>query len=318
MIDVACIGILVADSIVQTVDHLPEKGKLKLVDRIQLFSGGCAMSAAVDLSILGGKAALLGKCGQDGFGRFLKGELEKYNINLEGMIFDESVDTSASIVLLDKSGERSFLCGIGGNGEYTDTDIDYDVIAQSNIVFVAGTFLMPKFDGQPCANVMKRVKEMGKITVLDVVWDDTGKWMKTIEPSLKYIDYFIPSIEEAEKLSNQTKPDEMAKVFFDKGVKHVVIKMGSSGSYVQTEPDTQGVLIPAYKVKALDTTGAGDSFCAGFTYGLSHGMDAYEAADFANAVGAHCVMEIGATSGIRPYEDMIQFMEKFEGKGRGK
>lgn len=172
---------------------------------------------------------------------------------------------------------------------------------------------MPAFDGEGCAQMLKKAKGMGKCTVLDTAWDDAGRWMDVLEPALKYVDYFIPSIEEAEKLSGETDPDRIADVFFDKGVKSVVIKLGKRGCYLRETYESEPQYFPAYtSVKAVDTTGAGDSFCSGFLYGLANGFSLPEACRLANAVGAHCVMATGATTGIQPYAEIQKFIEEQE------
>ncbi len=310
MLDVACIGIVVADCITKTVDHIPEPGKLGLVDSLNLYTGGCAMSAAVDLAKLGADTALLGMVGNDGFGDFIRGALDKSGVDIRGLKVSGAHATSASVALVNSEGERTFLHCLGANGAYTDTDVDFSVLSDARIVFVAGTMLLPSFDGEPCARVLARCREMGKVTVLDSAWDDKGRWMDVLAPCMPYIDYFIPSVDEARMFAGCEDVAEMADRFFDRGVSHVVIKLGSDGCYVRESREQEGVYLPAYSgVRAVDTTGAGDSFCAGFLYGLSHGMNMVESARLGNAVGAHCVMAVGATTGIRPYAEIKQFME---------
>ncbi len=312
MYDVACIGIFVADCIAKTVKEIPEAGKLGLIDSLKLYTGGCATNAGLDMKKLGADIALLGMVGNDGFGSFLKSEIEKYGIPTEGIKVSDDYSTSASVVLVDESGERTFLHSLGVNGKFTDTDVNFDVIENSKVVFVAGTMLMPEFDGEPCARVLKKCKEMGKITVLDSAWDDTGRWMDVLRPCMPYIDYFIPSIEEARMFAEgREELSDIADYFFDLGVKHVAIKVGKKGCYVRETKDSEGILLPTYTgIKRVDTTGAGDSFCAGFLYGLTHDMDMVESAKFANAVATHCVMEVGASTGIRPYAEIKKFMDE--------
>lgn len=270
------------------------------------------MNAAVDMKKLGADVALLGMVGNDGFGSFLTGELKKLGFTTDGIKVSDTDATSASVVLVDPSGERTFLHCLGSNGKFTDTDVNFDVIADSKVVFVAGTMLMPDFDGEPCARVLKKCKEMGKITVLDSAWDDTGRWMDVLRPCMPYIDYFIPSIDEARMFANGLeKVEDIADYFFDLGVQHVAIKVGKDGCYVRETKEAEGVTIPTYLgIKPADTTGAGDSFCSGFLYGLTHGMDMVESARFANAVATHCVMAVGASTGIRPYAEIKKFMDE--------
>lgn len=309
MFDVTCIGILVADAIARTVDGLPESGKLQSIDKIELFTGGCATSASIDMSRLGLNVAIIGKIGNDGFGQFMSAALKDEKVNIEGLKADDSIGTSASIVTVDSNGERSFLHYFGANAEFGINDIDYSIIQNSRIVFVAGTMLLPKFDGIQCAEFLKKAKEMGKYTVLDTAWDSKGRWMNVLEPCMKYIDLFIPSIEEAAMLSGKEEPEEMADTFLAMGVKTAVIKLGKKGCFIKGL-NGEKHLIPTYtKIKAVDTTGAGDSFVAGFLTGLTKGWNLYECGKLANAVGTHCVMAAGASTGIKSLDETLRFME---------
>lgn len=310
MTDIACIGILVADIIAKPVDKIPGAGLLERISSIGIFSGGCAMNTGLDLAKMGLKAAVLGKIGEDSLGDFLEAELIRHNIDVRGISKDGKLQTSASVVLSSASGERSFLHTVGANAGFSAEDINYDVIADSDIVFVGGTMLMDSFDGEDCAKVLKKCREMGKTTVLDTAWDSKGRWMKLLAPCMPYIDYFIPSIDEAIELSGKKAPEEIADVFFDMGVKKTVIKLGTEGCYGREEKNGEGIYVPSYRVDAVDTTGAGDSFCAGFLAGLSKGLSFKDSMRFANATGAHCVMSMGASTGIKPYGEIYKFMEE--------
>lgn len=311
MLDVACMGILVADVITQTVDALPERGKLALMDSIRLYNGGGAMSSAINLSRLGARTAMLGKVGQDGFGQFLTGVLAQNGVDITGLVADPAVDTSASVALVDSGGERTFLHCPGSNGAYREEDIVYEAAAGAKILFLSGTTLLPSLDGAPTAVVLKKFRDMGLVTVLDIAWDDTGRWMELVGPALPHLDYFLPSIEEAEMLAGETDPDKIADFFFDCGVRHVVIKLGKRGCYFRESREADGHIIPAYTVDAVDTTGAGDAFCSGFLYGLSKGMSMEECCRLGNATGAFCVQAVGATSGMKDYDTVRKFMDEY-------
>ncbi len=313
MYDVVSVGILVADAMAKPVSSIPEKGKLGLVDSIALYTGGNAATCAINVSKLGLKSAVLGKLGDDGFGRFMASELQAKGVETKGVSIDKEHGTSASLVLVSPDGERSFLHCTGANGHLTERDIDYGVIADTNIVFVTGGLLMPAFDGEECAKFLKKCKEMGKTTAYDVCWDDKGRWMDLVGPSMPYIDYFMPSIDEAIELSGGlTDPDEIADKFLTMGPHTVVLKIGKKGCLVKTK-DGKRYEVPTYmKIKAVDATGAGDSFCSGFLSGLSQGWDLEKCAKFANAVGTHCVMMAGASTGIKPMADILKFMDEYE------
>lgn len=121
MIDVVCIGILVADVIAKPIDSIPAKGLLGLIDGISLHNGG-AMSASIDMAKIGLNTAILGKVGNDSFGEYLKSALIENNINIDGLAVDNKYQTSASVVLSDSGGERTFLHCIGANGTFSKDD----------------------------------------------------------------------------------------------------------------------------------------------------------------------------------------------------
>jgi sugar/nucleoside kinase (ribokinase family) len=307
MFDVVCIGIIVADVLAKTVDNLPDKGKLARVDSIELFTGGCAVNSAIAMARLGINTALIGKAGNDGFGNFISESLKKENVDIQGLVTDNQCSTSASVVTVDSTGERSFLHSIGANGEFTAEDINLDIINNSKIVFVAGTMLMPKFDGKQCAGILRYAKESGCITALDTAWDSTGRWMEVLEPCMEHIDIFMPSLEEAIMLSGEKEPEKIADAFLSMGVKLAVIKLGKDGCYIKSDKEQH--LIPTYtQYKAVDTTGAGDSFAAGFLTGYSKGWSLYQCGVLANAVGTHCVMSAGASTGIKSFEETMDFI----------
>ncbi len=313
MYDVVSVGIIVADCIAKPIQKMPERGKLEFVDKISLHTGGNAATCAINVSKLGMKSAVLGKIGGDGFGLFFLDELKKHGVETAGLKIDPEATTSASLALIGADGERSFLHSRGANGLLVEADLNYDIVDRTNIVFVTGCNLMPKFDGPECAKFLKKCKEMGKTTAYDVCWDPTGRWMEITGPAMPYIDYFMPSIEEAVELSGGlTDLDEMADKFLSMGPHTVVIKTGKKGCFIKTKKGER-LEVPTYtRIKAFDTTGAGDSFCSGFLSGLSQGWDLERCAKFANAVGTHCVMAAGASTGIKPMKDILQFMEDYD------
>lgn len=312
MFEVTCLGIIVADAVARTVDSLPEEGKLQLVEQLELHTGGCATNTAIDLAKIGIKASVIGKIGNDGFGNFVINELRKQEVNTTGVKVIDGLNTSSSVVIINSRGERSFLHCLGSNAQLMEEDIDFSIIKESKILFVAGSLLMPKFDGEPTARVLKRAKELGVYTALDTAWDSTGRWMNALAPCLPYLDLFIPSIEEAEMISGKKDVEEISDLFLDMGVKLAVIKLGKKGCFIKSSTGEK-YTIPTYTdINPVDTNGAGDSFVAGFLTGVVQGWDLYKCGKFANAVGTHCVMQVGASSGIRSMNEILEFMKKYE------
>ena len=212
MVDVTCLGILVADVVGKPVDEIPTRGKLTLVDTMELHTGGCASNTGTALARIGVDTAIIGKVGSDGFGDFVINSLSKHGADCTGIVRDDAVATSATMVMVHGDGERSFIHYLGANATLTEDDIDLDMVGRGRILHVAGSFLMPAFDGEPTARVLKKAREMGVVTTLDTCWDSRGNWMKLLEPCLEYVDYAVPSIEEARMVTGREKPAEVAQV----------------------------------------------------------------------------------------------------------
>ncbi len=308
---VACVGILVADVIVEPVNGYPGRGVLKQVNGITLHNGGNAMTASINLTKMGVPASIVGKVGEDMFGTYLRSRLDAVGVDTRALKTDPSTQTSASVLMISEDGERSFFHCVGTNGTFGIDDVDFDVIAEADLVFVTGSFLLDRFDGAETRDFLKKCKEMGKTTFLDVCWDAKGKWGELLDMSMPYIDFLMPSIDEAVEIAKRTDPDEIADVFMSKGAKNVVIKMGKTGSYLRLAGEEKGRIFPSFKgVKAVDTTGAGDSFCSGFLAAYARGEDPVFCSEFANVTGALCVTATGATTGIRTYEETLKFKEE--------
>ncbi|MEN3185076.1 MAG: carbohydrate kinase family protein [Atribacterota bacterium] len=310
MARITCVGILVADLIGRPIDRLPEKGKLMLVPEMELHVGGCAHNTGVVLRKLGEEVTVVGKVGKDDLGEVVIRSLERHGVDARGVALDEVYHTSATMVILDTAGERTFLHYPGTNSCLRAQDVRDEFLADVQIVHVAGSFLMPGFDGEETALLFRRAKGLGVITSLDTAWDDTGKWLATIKPVLPHIDIFISNRDESSRISGKTSLVEIAQFFLDWGIKIVAIKMGAEGSFIMT--DEEKIVVPPFRVKVVDGTGAGDAFAAGFLTGYLKGWDLYEVGRFANACGAMCVQKMGATEGVGTLGEVLAFMKQPE------
>ncbi|MCK5595544.1 sugar kinase [bacterium] len=309
MADVVCLGILVADVVAKSVNDVPGRGKLGIVEKIELHTGGCASNTGSALKKLGIDTALIGKVGTDGFGDYVVEEMSKSGLNVEGIKRDKETNTSCSLALVEDDGERRFIHCYGADGTFTEDDVDWDIIKGCKILHIAGSFLLPTFDGIQTAHVLEKARSMGITTSLDTAWDAKGKWRETIEPALKYIDIFLPSIEEARMITGLDSEEEIADFFLKYGMKIVSLKMGSKGCFVKSSKD-EVVKFPIFGIDAVDATGAGDAFAAGFLAGALKGWNLHKMAELACAVGACCVEAMGAKAGIRSLDETMKFIEE--------
>ncbi|MDE0690228.1 MAG: sugar kinase [Candidatus Poribacteria bacterium] len=306
--DVLSLGIYVVDVLGRPIDEFPEKGKLVLFDELEIHTGGCANNTAIALTRLGLSAGAMGKVGTDAFGDLILQKLRDNGVDTVGMQQDPGSSTSFTFVAVASDGERTFYHYIGANGELCEADLDWEVIKSAKILHIAGALVMPCFDGAPMANVLQKAKTLGITTSLDTAYDATGKWMETLEPCLPYVDMFMPSIVEVEHLTGLSDAREIAQFLRrNYGIHTIAIKMGEDGSYVST-PEREH-FATAYPVTAVDATGAGDAYVAGFLAGTLMGWDLKATAELASATGAACVTAIGTTAGIQNLEETLKICQ---------
>ncbi len=312
MSDIVNIGICCVDAIGQTVDDFPPPGGLRLFDKLTMTTGGNAVNCSIALAKMGVDCDVIIKVGEDPLGKFVISELERHGLSSAGVKSDGSMHTPYSFVCVLKSGQRSFFHTVGTNGTLCYDDIDMNIVKKAKYCFVTGTMVMPTFDGKQTARVLKEAQQAGVKTLLDTVYSDAAtaeEWEACVGPALPHLDYFIPSQPEAKTITGLDEPSAIAKALQKRGCKNVVVKLDADGVFCLDQNGKETV-VPAYKVEdVVDTTGAGDSWCAGFLAGLQKGMDMPKAALLGNATAAHCIQAPGASTGIASYEEIQAFQK---------
>lgn len=306
--DILCVGQLVTDILVKPVNSVDYNVDTKRVEQILVKNGGDALNTAIDLAKLGNKIGFVGKVGDDSFGDFLLKTIRSYDIDLQGLKIVKDASTSSVIVLINEKGERTFLYHGGTNDTFQFEDINTSLIDGCKIVHVGGTYLLPQFDGDGAAKLFHLAQCKNKLTSMDVTSDTTGRWLSVIKSCLRYLNFFMPSYKEAKSITGKEKPEEIADFLQNEGVETVIVKLGKEGCFVKGKD--KGFYFPAYDVRVVDTTGAGDSFVAGFLTGLLQKWDLEKCTQFASAVSAHCIQQLGATTGIPSFNEIIKFIEK--------
>ncbi|MCC6123477.1 MAG: carbohydrate kinase family protein [Pirellulales bacterium] len=284
---ILCIGQLVADIVVRPVDGMPFPGRTDPVGELQLLSGGCAANTAAALAKMGAAARVVAVVGTDPLGDAVLADLVAAGVELGGVIRDPSAATSACIVLIGTNGERSFLYRGGGNELLANRHVSDEVLKAARIVHVGGAMKLTDLD---LADLMRRAKSLGRETSLDTDWDIHGNWMRKIERAMPNIDYFLTNEEEAAMLTGKEDFRAAAADLLARGPKAVAVKRGAHGSLLATRGGAEE--FSAYRVPVFDTTCAGDSFVAGFLYGVSRGRPLDESMRLGNAAGALCTTQI--------------------------
>lgn len=308
---VVTMGVHILDILGRYVTRIPDGQNIDLIDEIRLTVAGTAGGTAVDLAKLGAHVVAMGAIGMDEPGNFVRFTMEKYGIDVSNLVRKNGVQTSCTMLPIRPNGSRPALHVRGTNNEFNLDDINWDALAQADYLHFGGTCLMDKIDGQPTAEVLKFAKEHGVVTTWDILAIDRPDLLDLFEPGLPYVDYFMPGLEEAELITGMKDRQDIIKFFLDRGAKHTVFKMGGEGSSI-AGCDMDELRIPAFKSNVVDSTGCGDSYCAGFIVGLSMGWDLYKAAQLGAACGGLVVSGLGSDAGIVNLEETIKFMETAE------
>lgn len=306
--DVLCIGLMVCDIIIKPVDKNIFEVDSTRLETLKMASGGDSLNAAINMAKLGISVGLVGKVGKDAFGEYLVHEAQKFDVITSGIIYSDEYSTSTSIVMVDASGERHFAYYGKANDSLCLKDISEKLFNEASIIHVGSSMALSSLDGYGISELFKKAKFSDKITCMDVTWDSSDKWIEKIEDALYYTDIFMPSYEEAKKITKLKTPEEMKEFFRKYGLKILVVKLGSKGCYI-SDFSNDYYIKTFNNVKVYDTTGAGDAFVSGFLAGITKGFSLYDSGVLGNAVASHCVMELGATSWNKSFNEIEIFIK---------
>jgi sugar/nucleoside kinase (ribokinase family) len=155
--------------------------------------------------------------------------------------------------------------------------------------------------------ILGRAHAAGLATSVDTGWDSLGRWIEDLAPGLPWTDLLFVNQDEAQRLGGASDIRNAAHRLLEGGARTVVVKLGAQGCAVF---DAAGELrVPAFDVAVVDTTGAGDCFAGAFLAAIERGLGRAEAARFANASAALSVQRLGATAGLRSWDETRTWME---------
>ncbi|WP_270749927.1 ribokinase [Fusobacterium hominis] len=286
--------------LVTICDRAPNGGETLLGSEFFQIPGGKGANQAVTIGKLGSRVVILGKVGDDLFGKELLSSMDKNGVDIQ-FIEKAPVSTGIAKIVVEKNGQNRILVVPGANSyvdiEYIDNHLD--VIKDCDVVI--GQLEIPI---STVEYAFKKAKEYGKITILN-----PAPAIKLSEELIKNSDYIIPNESELEVITGMKIESfdgiiEAAKKVIKMGVKGLIVTLGEKGSlYLGGDKFTKH---SAYKVKAIDTTAAGDSFIGGFVTRLDLGVD--KAIEFATKVSAISVTKRGAQTSIPTMEEVENFV----------
>lgn len=296
---VVVIGSLNMDLVVEA-DRPPQMGETVQGNQVHFIPGGKGANQAVASARLGAKTAMLGAVGGDAFGGELLSALKREGIDMEAVkTLADSHTGIASIVL--SQGDNQIIFVAGANGQVTPADIDLfeQKIAQADVVL-----LQLEIPLETVVYAAAKAKELGKTVVLN-----PAPARVLPDELLRNVDVLIPNESELYLLAQtgaDAKLEEAMTALLQKGVGTVVTTLGSKGAAYLTAQGESGS-VPCHRVTVVDTTGAGDSFNAGFSYALAGGAAVGDAVAFATKVAALAVTKLGAQAGMPTLAQVEEF-----------
>lgn len=306
--DAAIFGLVVADVIAEPMNLRapPAPGGLALLNSLTLHTGGNVCNTGLAMAKLGMKVAAAGMVGKDVLGRAVIERLKQGGVDTACLFATDQAQTSATVVAVEPGGERVFFHtpGVTPLLDAKAFRNCIELFSQCKWVQIGYFGLLPTITPDlPVLLRELRAAAPGTKIALDTV-NPPAMW-ELLEPILPEIDLFAPSRTEAIALTGETDPAAMAARFLrhmpDQAL--VAIKLDAQGCYIETE--SGGRTIPAYKIQPVDTTGAGDTWFGGLLTALIKQMPIDRAARFANRVAADCCTEIGATAGVKTFEETL-------------
>lgn len=305
--DVYVYGDVNIDVVVPGVESLPEPGSEVDVPVMETFVGGGAALFALGLAKLGLKPVFQGSIGKDMYGEYIRSLFVQLGVDDCLLLDSDSKKTGISLSFTTEK-DRCFLTYRGTNEGLSLKHLDLNQLPGAKHVHVTG------YEGATnhaeYLDMLTKIHAMGDVTVsFDVGWDMTGVWYEGIYELLPMIDVLFMNETECRHYTRTDDVEIGARKLAEKAGM-AVIKLGKDGAMAIR--DGKKYFAPAYKVAAVDTTGAGDSFNAGFVYGFLQGLPMEECLKCGNGCGALSVTKLGGNTGFPFREELEKWIAEHE------
>lgn len=293
--------------LVAVTERIPAVGETVIGTDFQIHPGGKGANQAVAVARLGYPVRLIGRLGRDPFSVRLRTNLESAGVDVTGVATSEG-NSGVAVIVVSKEGENSIVVTPGANSNVTPEDISANIQTIREAGIVLAQLEIPIETVEYLALTCERE---GVPLILD-----PAPARDLSEGIFSRIEWITPNESEAEFFAGldpgngeKPAPSEMAKRILNKGGNGVVLKMGAHGVYLASQAGL-GDLVPAFSVKAVDTTAAGDAFNGGFATGLMRGKPPIESARFAAAVAGISVTRTGAQPSMPTTLEVDRFIEE--------
>jgi sugar/nucleoside kinase (ribokinase family) len=301
---IAVIGVHVLDTHALRVESIPDGSDGALVDTIRMSAAGTAGGTGLVLQRLGAEVHSIGAVGHDPIGDTLLALLAREGIDTSRIVRLPEVQTSASVIPVRPNGDRPAWHCIGANGALTLEHIDLGSVAGLDHVHLGG----PEFLGGPAAGeLLADARARGASTSVDVLAPGDPDLLAWIGDCLPHTDYLLPNDEQVLGFTGESSLEAGARALVALGVGCVAVTQGAKGALVVTAEET--IEVPAFSIEAVDTTGCGDAFSAGFLRGVALGLDLRGAAELGCATAAQVAQGVGTDHGDYDLDSVREFAE---------
>jgi sugar/nucleoside kinase (ribokinase family) len=290
-IDVLVVGELNVDLIL-TGDVTPAFGQAeKLVDDAALTLGSSSAIFACGMARLGLGVAFIGKVGDDEFGHLVLRTLQERGIDTAGVVIDPTIKTGLSVIL-SRPDDRAILTHLGSIAALRYDEIDQTLLPRARHLHLGSYFLLDSLRPDIPA-LFDAARTHGLTTSLDTNYDPTEQWNSDLAEVLVRTDVFMPNKTELHAISGVDNLAAALQAMAGPGLQ-VAVKLGPDGAIAQREDEV--VRADPLPVSVVDTTGAGDSFDAGFVYGYLAGWDLSRALRLGCVCGSLSTRAAGGTT----------------------
>ena len=286
--------------------HLPVPGETVKGSRFVQGPGGKGFNQAIAAHKAGGDVTMITKLGRDALSQVPLGVMDSLGMPKDFLFYDDEASTGVALIMVDENSSQNQIVIVPG----ACCTINDEDIAKAASQIRASRYVLLQLEINQDANekAARLAKESGCRVVIN-----TAPCQPVSDEFLQGAYLVTPNEVEARELTgvevtDLQSADRAAQVLFDRGVENVLITLGSRGVYLNTGGRSE--ILPAYRVDAVDTTGAGDAFNGGLLAALAEGMDLHQAARFANALAALSVQRVGAAASMPTRAEIDDFLSE--------